>query len=223
MKENGKITLTGEQLARIARIKQYDAGCRGAFGQQMGYAFLSGAELNALKEELPHGAWIPAREEFFPEIPARTATRYMSFAEQIGHGVADLPSWQNIKLLGNGAIPDNEKENILKAVHDLADGKTLTQLYRDLGVIREAQKPGTYERKPRDLKKLIDAAGEVDDSALKDWCGDTLMMLDPKTCTLGEQKTALLQRMETIRLQLGHAIQKILKSRGAKTKGLKAP
>lgn len=220
--QNGVITK--EQAALVDEIKAYNAGFSQTFEHQAQYAFMSGLKLLALKATVPHGnangeGFMAIREQHLPEISRSAATRFMDFCKLCQEKLPTVGNFTPERLrLTNGDLPEKEKEAVLKAVHDATEGKTWTQLYRDLGKIRAAEKPGSYPRKPRDLRKLIDDAGEVDEQACKDWLSDTLLLLDAKSPTLGQQKTAMLQKMENTRLQLGHAIQKILKSRGAKTK-----
>lgn len=228
MKNPSNEVITKEQGDLVDEISAYFDGVGRAFEHQAQYAFMAGLKLHALKATCEHGnkngalGFMELRERLLPKISRSAANRFMDFTTLLQEKLPTVGNFNSGALqLTNGDLPEKQKEQVLKAVHDATEGKTWTQLYRDLGRIRKAQTPGTYERKPRDLKKLIDEAGEVDETPFIDWCGDTLMLLEPKTTTLGEQTTAMLQRMENIRLQLGHAIQKILKSRGAKTKCLK--
>lgn len=143
--------------AHTERIKVYDAAFHNAFSQQMGYAYLAGCELNAIKEALPHGEFMKWKAKFLPAIPHRSATRYMEFQTKLATTVANLPTVGECRLLGNGELPEKEKEKILKAVHQAADGKTLTQLYRDLGVIREKKHPVHTPRKTVSPEEQVDA------------------------------------------------------------------
>lgn len=135
--------ISANQAERIDRIKQYHTGCVGAFGQQMGYAFLCGLELNAAKGELPHGSFMEWHNRYLPQLSKGSVQRYMAFATtlrgEITHAVGNL-DLDKLRL-ANGELPEKEKEAVLKAVHKVADGKTLTELYRDLGVIRQPKKP----------------------------------------------------------------------------------
>ncbi|NOS70084.1 MAG: hypothetical protein HOP33_09150 [Verrucomicrobia bacterium] len=142
--------------AHTERIKVYDAAFHNAFSQQMGYAYLAGCELNAIKEALPHGEFMKWKAKFLPAIPHRSATQYMTFQTKLA-SVANLPTVGECRLLGNGELPEKEKEKILKAVHQAADGKTLTQLYRDLGVIREKKHPVHTPRKTVSPEDQVDA------------------------------------------------------------------
>ena len=158
--------ISAAQTDRIERIKSYHQHCIRSFNTQMGYAFLCGAELSAAKAEVPHGQFTEWRERYLPQIPARSATRYIQFAEalaQNGH-LADLK--QPLRLCdsavkNNGTLTDKEQEAVLKAVHEVADGKTLTQLYRDLGVIREPKDPNATPRKTVKLTEEEKVAAEL--------------------------------------------------------------
>lgn len=162
--------LSANQSERIDRINEYNAGFHDAFGQQMGNAFLAGMELNALKAEIPHGKFMDFCARYLADVSKSSVQRYMAFADGLQ---PKLPTMGNLKLLTNGRIPEKEKEEVLKAVHDYADGKSLTQLYRDLGVIRQPEKqkhsPVTLtaeEKLQADLKAAADlfhdARGAID-------------------------------------------------------------
>jgi len=148
------------QLAVLrTKIVEFDQGCRTAFNQHMGYAFLAGLALNCAKALVPHGnkggGFMKWREENLPGVSPRAATNYMHFAAALAEKhptvgklatVADFTSGR-LELL-NGELPEDEKQEVLKAVHDVADGKTLTQMYRDLGVIRQPKDPNAGPKKP---------------------------------------------------------------------------
>jgi hypothetical protein len=136
--------LTNTQSTRVERINDYHRNCLSSFNTQISYAFLAGVELLALKEDCRHGDFVTIREKHLPDVPYSSATRYMKFADLIGqktHTVGFLKP-ERLRLLTNGELSDEQKAKILEAVYDLADGKTLTELYRDLGVIRPPKKPG---------------------------------------------------------------------------------
>jgi hypothetical protein len=207
--------ITQEQAERIGRIQGYHQKCLDTFGDQMAYAFLAGCELNAAKEELPHGQFMKWREQNLPELPHRTATQYMTFSEKLADG-AKLATIANLKLLGNGDLPQTEKEKVLKAVHQVADGKTLTQLYRDLGVIRTAAPAGgnrgDKERAPRGTKQDLKREADL---RLADWMGTTRALCDEADEDLALADTKTLKEIEELRLSLGRRIAAVLKKRKA--------
>ncbi len=104
------------------------------------YAFLAGRELNQIKEKIAHGHFMKFCELHLPEIPERSARRYMGLASEIGH-VADLPEGSKLKVLENGRLPEGEEQKVVKAFAKATDGKRLTELYRDTGIIRDKQEP----------------------------------------------------------------------------------
>ena len=156
--------LTPEQSARVDRSKSYHSAFHMSAQQMVIYAFLSGAELNALKSGLKHGDWLKFKEAHLPQIPQRSANRYMAFADQIGH-VANLPTVGNIKLLENGRLPAEEEAKLITAFHDNAGGKTLTELYRDTGVIRDKKHQEHHPIKPLTPDETI--AAEKKDAAAR--------------------------------------------------------
>jgi hypothetical protein len=209
--------LTKDQAASVDRIKLFLRSERRGFEDALCFFYLSGVDLLALRETSTHGN-ADAKNSFkllcereFPDLPKTSIYQRIGLVEAAK--VQSLNFSKKTAQITN-EIPEEVKAPILKEIHEHSDGKSITAVLRDLDIIRQPKTPGTYERKPRDLRKQIEAAGEVDESACADWCADTLMLLDEKANLLGGQKTATLQKMENIRLQLGQRIQKILKSRG---------
>lgn len=206
--------MSADHAARVNRIKQYEAACRNSFSAQMGYAFLTGVELNAAKEELPHGKFMEWRETFLPEIPERSAQRYMRFADQIRHsgGFADSGK---LKLLGNGDLNEKDKEKVLEAVHEIADGKTLTQLYRDLGVIREKKHQVHTPRKPVTPEEQVESQNKAAEELAN------MYLLHAHNLTLDERVIALLKPMKKQELlaagiKVNDMVRKYLGKKGAK-------
>lgn len=133
--------ISAAQNDRIERIKEHHKGCVHSFTAQMGHAFLCGVELNALKEECGHGNFTPLRERYLPDVPHSSAQRYMKFADLLCQNT-HVGNFTERLQLTNGELPEQQKQKLLKAVYEIADGKTLTELYRDLGIIRK-KKPNT--------------------------------------------------------------------------------
>jgi hypothetical protein len=115
-------------------------------------------------------------------------------------------------------LPENADElrGLLQAIHDTMDGRTMTAICRGVGRIRQAQIPGTYARKPRDLRAAIEEAAEVDEEACKSWLSDTLMLADGRSPILGEQKNSTLYQMERTAAALLERIRALIKSRKTK-------
>ena len=134
--------LTADQAARVDRIKEYHAGTLRAFGDQMGFAYLAGRELLAAKEELPHGQFMKWREAHLPELSNGTTANYMKFADGLNSKFTTVGNFKSSPLqLTNGTLTEEQNQQVREAVKKVADGKTLTELYRDLGVIKEKEKP----------------------------------------------------------------------------------
>lgn len=207
--------------------------------------FLLGVSLIKLKKLVGtakrgvHGGgdpgWMKFKEERFPTIGNQCLTNAVNFAKSV------FEEWQNPKFppsgnLGNGdkspsetvalaisqeplsfQLPENpdELKGLLTAIHDTMDGKTVTACYRSAGRIREAQKQGTYDRKPRDLRKAIDGAAEVDEEACKSLISDMLMLADGRNPNLGEQKITTLHKLEQTAEVFLSSVRKIIKARKA--------
>lgn len=145
-----------EELDKLkARIIDYDCGFRTAYQSQMGYAFLAGIALLRAKEIVPHGKFLAWREAELPQITRSSASRYMQFAEALPAKDPTVGSLPEVKLLGNGAeLSDDSKKKILETVYEVADGKTLTEMYRDLGVIRQPKAKEHHPVKQTPEEKL---------------------------------------------------------------------
>lgn len=137
-----------EELEHLkAKIVHYDLGFHGAFARQMGCAYLAGMALNRAKEIVPHGKFMAWREAELP-VSNNSAARYMKFADALGK-FPTVGNLKEVKLLARGKeLSPAQQKKITEAVHELADGKTLTEMYRDLGVIRQPEKPKHHPRKP---------------------------------------------------------------------------
>jgi hypothetical protein len=213
--------------------------------------FLLGVSLIKLKKIVGnakrgvHGGgdpgWLKFKEERFPNISNRSLSNAVTFSKDV------FQEWQNPKFatsckLRNGdknpnetavcvpqepldfQLPENpdELKGLLTAIHDTMDGKTITACYRSAGRIREAQTQGTYNRKPRDLRKSIEDAAEVDEEACKSWISDTLMLADGRSPILGEQKITMLHKLEQTAEVLLASVRKIIKARKSASPAMKS-
>jgi hypothetical protein len=136
-------TIAAEQTDRIKRINIHHQGCQDGFKTQLGHAFLAGVELRPLKDAAGHGHFEELQKRYLPELKPRSARRYMSFVDGLIAASKQLADLTPKLLLTNGEpLPDKHTAAILDTVYDFADGKTLTELYRDLGLVRGPKKPG---------------------------------------------------------------------------------
>lgn len=171
-----------EELEQLkARIVDYDREVRSAFNRQMGFAFLAGVALNRAAEILPHNQLGPWMESNFPESSRRTLYNYRNFSTKLIEAHPAVGKSATVALLGEGGfadIPTDDQKRVLKAVHDLADGKTLTEMYRDLGVIRQPEKPKHHPRKPLTPAEERDAAKLHARDLLNAWTGPLRVFLN---------------------------------------------
>jgi hypothetical protein len=153
---------------RIARIQTYHQGTIRAFEDQMGYAFMAGVEFLALKDSVPHGEFEKLCTAQLADVPKRTRIRYMGFASALMDKSATVALLaKEPRLLTSGEIADDDRKKICKTVKDLADGKTLTELYRDLGVIRDAKKQEAPNKCPH-CHKAVSATASTCPHCKKD-------------------------------------------------------
>lgn len=138
---------------KVDAVKQFHQGFSSAFERQSAYAFLCGLELLAIKAEIPHGnkageGFISFREKWLPYISNGAAHRYMDFAKLLQEKFPTVGNITSELLLKDGELCEEQKDVLLKAVHDVATGKTWTAFYRDLRLIRDKSKdPAPPHRK----------------------------------------------------------------------------
>ncbi len=162
---------TAEELDQLkVAIVDYDREVRSAFGRQMSYAFLAGAALLRAKEIIPHGKFMDWRDAEL-QLSDNSAARYMKFAD----AMLKFPTVGNLKevrLLNRGdELSAEQQEKVAKVVHKMADGKTLTEMYRDLGVIRQPQKPKHHPQKPVSPEDELEARKLHDRDLADAWMG----------------------------------------------------
>lgn len=170
-----------EELDQLkVRIVDYDREFHGAFQRQMGFAFLAGCALLRAKEIIPHGKFLDWRERELPQLTRASASRYSQFAEALRKDPT-VGSLKEVKLLGEGEpLTPAQQKKITEAVHELADGKTLTEMYRDLGVIRQPQKPKHHPRKagPADAAAQLKAEREWSARMTETWKAPLRIWID---------------------------------------------
>ena len=119
-------------------------------------ALLCGAEICRAKGLLPHGSfesWCGLR---LPGLPKRTRARYMKLAQDIQERVRLVDEGKSVTVallrtdlessdraaLGQGILPDPrdlqraEDSELGRVVHEITDGKTLSELYRAYGILK---------------------------------------------------------------------------------------
>lgn len=120
------------------------------------FAFVIGFELHAQKDELPHGRFEEWCEINLPEIGDASRARYMKFAVELQRRHKELgPEARALLLAGvdGGEVVRQENQTKLgEQIYELTDGASLTQLYKDTGVIPQPKKRLPAPRKP--AKKL---------------------------------------------------------------------
>ncbi len=149
-----RAVLATEQ-ARIANIKQaFDLYHRARNGM-VSMAYLIGFELNAQKDGMAHGRFTEWCEVNLPEIGEATRVRYMKFAVELQRRHKELGPEARALLLasvdGGDLVRQEAQQKLGDRIYELTDGKSLTELYKDTGVIKPKEKPEPRERKPRVL------------------------------------------------------------------------
>jgi hypothetical protein len=119
---------------RIAAVNSYHEQALSSARNAMLYAVKAGAELLALKKEVGHGNF-EATVKRNCQFTIRTARKYMAVAMTISnrnHG-SDLTS-----------IPEPK---LLNAIHHTTGAASISELYKDLGIIKDQRVAKKVERR----------------------------------------------------------------------------
>lgn len=196
------------------QINTYHQGCLDSFANQMGYGFLAGITLSRAKDSLPHGHFAQWCSVYLPLIPERTARRYMSFASRLQDQSIELAELcSDPFLLTNGHFNEAQREGILKTVHDVADGKSLTDLYRDLGVIKQPEKQKYTAPKELTPEEEARAKEEAAEQLAKTIIGDIALVLAEGSPTLGLLTNFTRRDLLNACIDLGKSLRAITKSK----------
>lgn len=197
----------------VDQIKTFHAGVRKSYEHQIQYAFMAGLKLHTLKATCSHGnkkdgeGFMVLCQQHLPEISPATARRYKEF---YGLVQEKLLTVGNIRpsnlLLENGDLPSKEKEQVLNAVHESADGKTWTQFYRDLNFIRQSKTKQYHAPKPASPDDAEAAARAQADDLAKNFLADFELLMQSDTWSL--LTSSRQQEIEDARLTLGTFIKK---------------
>lgn len=146
----GSTSDQGEELSALAAMMvKFDESVHSAYRDQMCYAFLAGVTLLRVKDLLPHGSLMSWREKHLPHISKTSINRYQKFAEELVGRFPSVGNLKEVQLLEAGTKLSKESEQeVFEAVREATDGKSLTDMYRDLGVIRQPKKPTYHPPKP---------------------------------------------------------------------------
>lgn len=204
---------------RRDRIINYHTGCKASARQQVVYAFLAGAELITAKATLKHGEFMPFVESLPEDLPHRTATLYMRFAEALQPKLATVANFSLDTLrLTNGDLPADQKEILLQAIHETTTGSSLSDLYRELDIVKKPQAKETPSAR-RDLSPQEAAEAETATAIefARNWLHLTRLFDEQVMAKLPHD---LRNQVEEERLELGHklsACRKQSKSEGRRS------
>lgn len=209
---------------RAARISIYHQSFEKAAQDQLGYAFLCGVELTQAKAQLKgeqgHGQFVKWREAALPQISQPTTSRYMQFAKAIAEQSKQIASLTAKPLqLTNGELPEEDRKIILKAVHDFADGATLTELYRDLNILRKPKHQS--ERAPGKPMTPAEKAAAEEKLALEHahtWLDDGALL--NKHEPLSRLPVEVINEMADFCIEFGKTLAPLRRAKKNKERGL---
>jgi hypothetical protein len=147
--KNGDV-LTKEQVCDVDASRTYHAASRKSAEDHIIYSFLCGGRLESLKASCKHGEFISLIKANIPELSNGAQDRHRQTYKAIS---SKFPTVGNLepKLLPGPGADSKAKEKFMSAVHENFDGKTITAIWRDLGIVKAAnplgRKPGEGGRK----------------------------------------------------------------------------
>ena len=169
----GDIVLTKEQAALVDGIKAHHAGFKQAFEHQTQYAFLIGMKLEALKKTCKHGEFEELAAAVLPEVSRTVKHEFRNFFRL---ATTKCPALGHLRpealTLTNGDLPEDQKQEVLKAVYEAAEGKTWTAFYRALGFIRALE-----EKKHHPVKITSEEKLEAEVKASRAFADDLLLSI----------------------------------------------
>lgn len=133
-----------KRLAEVLRLHQIVLT---SAAQMAVAAAKAGLEFKALKKDVGHGAW----EEYFAQhfdgqgITLRTAQNYMRLADGLkSKALKNATGVSFLKLLDTAPseLSKDNQEKLTKAVAKMTDGASLTDLYKEMGIVKKAQGSG---------------------------------------------------------------------------------
>lgn len=155
-----------DQDKRVASVLHLHQIVMASASQMAVAAAKAGLEFKALKKEIGHGGW----EEFYAKhfeahVTLRTAQKYMALADGLkGKVLKNESGGSFLKLLDSApsALSEKEQATLTKAVAKAMDGKQLSELYQDMGIVKKPQGSGAKGGDTSSKKKDGDAGDEGD-------------------------------------------------------------
>lgn len=167
-------------LKHIEALKVYDQGIRAAAEDIGSFVCFAGIELLGLKQVCAHGEFEKTCEQYAPEISRSARHRYMIVAQDfitknptVGHLVKNPP------LIIDGKVEEKHKALIAKKWHDFADGRLITQIFRDTGAIRQPKQEKHTPAKEPSAKEKAEAEKAQAAQWLGAFRGKVRLYLDP--------------------------------------------
>lgn len=158
-----------DQDKRVASALRLHAAASASAAQMAIAAAKCGLELKAIKKDVGHGAF----EAFFASefathgLSLRTAQKYMALADGLKGKALKNESGAFLKLLdaAPSTLSDKDQATLTKAVGKVTDGKALSELYQDFGIVKKPQGSGAKGGKPKAATTTPEGTSEADADA----------------------------------------------------------
>lgn len=137
-------------------------------------AVMIGATMQKMKNELPHGSFRRWQEKYLKPIPQRTRTRYMGMVSSLGK--LQPNKWATVAhLLPSKCqeVTEREIKTVSNQVHSVLDGKHLSELYREYGLVKPRQTKSEKAHQRR-KKKALETGLKGDELSAELWGEDVV-------------------------------------------------
>ena len=130
----------------VVAAEDYSAKAHASASDAVRYAVAAGCELIRIRAALPGTFSALLRNGMLTSIPARTASNYMALAERMlpADTVRAITAPAQAEIMSPSDGSDENPIDALATIPTLSadDGRTLTQLYRDYGIITRGKQGG---------------------------------------------------------------------------------
>jgi hypothetical protein len=175
MKKNSQpLVIDGSDELRqvVANIVLFHHMANNSASQAVLFAAKCGAELNRAKEICEHGQFGKWLANNIKEISNRTIYKYMDLAEMLEKKMIKFAPDANLQSFDLLALPDPRdiksfsKCGVSEMVQKVTDGKSLSRLYEEFGIIKPRRMKKSLEEDEKIAKSKLAVKGKVSENKI---------------------------------------------------------
>lgn len=175
MKKNSQnLVIQGSDELRqvVANVVLFHHMANNSASQAVLFAAKCGAELNRAKEICGHGQFGKWIAKNIPEISNRTMQRYMILADTLEKKISKYDTMTNLQSIDLKALPDPRdiksfsKCGVSEMVQKVTDGKSLSRLYEEFGIIKPRRMKKSLEEDEKIAKSKLAVKGKVSENKI---------------------------------------------------------